>query len=557
MKEIIVVNPEKCVGCNACVRNCPAQEANITTMREDGTFVTTVNPEKCICCGECVRSCMHGARDYNDDTEAFMNHIKNKEAALLVTPAIKAAHPTLWKPILDWFKRKNVKTYDVSYGADICTWAHLRAIENKDVNNIITQPCAAIVNFIETYEPDLLKNLSPIHSPIMCEAIYLKKYLHLNMPIAVLSPCIAKKTEFERTGYVSYNVTFKKLQEYFTNNNIHMAPMAYSENVEYNFDDQQGQVGAIYSRPGGLRDNIWLHNPDVNITTSEGVHKVYPELRTYAKMPEFKHPEVFDVLSCEFGCNIGPGAGTDQTIFDVMHTMSVVEKSSKQKRKTKFFDATNDKLFKKFDELLSINDFVRTYSPKQVTPQPTMIELEDVFCSMGKTTTESRKYNCHACGYASCMEMATAIYRGLNVPDNCIVHAKSVLHSKHDTVGMMVYKCREFSDNLVQDIDLILKNIQAINNASTVTSEKSTIVRELLTKLVAFCDANKYDINEEVVERIVQMLQTVIGAFKHLDTSISITNESSVRIDNSVSELTRLVEELNVMLHETTDVDKY
>ena len=146
----------------------------------------------------------------------------------------------------------------------------------------------------------------------------------------------------------------------------------------------------------------------------------------------------------------------------------------------------------------------------------------------------------------------------LSGTDGCGTKVKlAFIMDKHDTVGMMVYKCREFSDNLVQDIDLILKNIQAINNASTVTSEKSTIVRELLTKLVAFCDANKYDINEEVVERIVQMLQTVIGAFKHLDTSISITNESSVRIDNSVSELTRLVEELNVMLHETTNVDKY
>lgn len=71
MNDIIIVNPEKCVGCNACVRNCPAQEANITKRRDDGTFVTTVNPDKCICCGECVRSCQHGARDYKDDTEAY------------------------------------------------------------------------------------------------------------------------------------------------------------------------------------------------------------------------------------------------------------------------------------------------------------------------------------------------------------------------------------------------------------------------------------------------------------------------------------------------------
>jgi Fe-S-cluster-containing hydrogenase component 2 len=27
MNDIIVVKPEKCVGCNACVRSCPAPEA--------------------------------------------------------------------------------------------------------------------------------------------------------------------------------------------------------------------------------------------------------------------------------------------------------------------------------------------------------------------------------------------------------------------------------------------------------------------------------------------------------------------------------------------------
>ncbi len=71
-QEIIIVKPDKCVGCNSCVRTCPAPEANITKMLGDGRFITTVNPEKCIACGECVKTCAHGARDYIDDTESFM-----------------------------------------------------------------------------------------------------------------------------------------------------------------------------------------------------------------------------------------------------------------------------------------------------------------------------------------------------------------------------------------------------------------------------------------------------------------------------------------------------
>ena len=41
MNEIIIVKPEKCVGCNACVRSCPSPEANITRQLDDGRFITS------------------------------------------------------------------------------------------------------------------------------------------------------------------------------------------------------------------------------------------------------------------------------------------------------------------------------------------------------------------------------------------------------------------------------------------------------------------------------------------------------------------------------------
>ena len=175
MNEIIIVKPDKCVGCNACVRSCPAPEANMTKMLEDGRFITTVNPERCISCGECVKTCNHGARDYIDDTNQCMERLAKEKLIILATPSIKTVYPTQWKGILDWFRKRGCIIYDVSFGADICTWAHLRAIEQKKVGNVITQPCAAIVKYIEIYQPKLLQNLSPIHSPISCAVTYIKK----------------------------------------------------------------------------------------------------------------------------------------------------------------------------------------------------------------------------------------------------------------------------------------------------------------------------------------------------------------------------------------------
>lgn len=561
--EIIVVSPDKCVGCNACVRNCPAKEANITKMLEDGRFVTTVNPDRCISCGECVRTCQHGARSYNDDTEEFMRFIERNKAAILVAPAIKTVMPTMWKGVLDYFRQKGVQIFDISLGADICTWAHLRAIETGKVRNIVTQPCAAIVNYIETYQPKLINNLSPVHSPASCEAVYLQRYLHVTVPLAMLSPCIAKKTEFVETGLIKYNVTMAKVKEYFKSHRINIPENAADDDYKYPFDDQQGLVGAVYPRPGGLRDNLWIHNPELNITNSEGVHKVYPELDMYADMPEFKHPEVFDVLSCEYGCNVGPATDTSATVFDIMATMRDVEKFARKNRKAGLFGKGEDKQFKKFDDVLTLAHFLRTYNPRKPTPVPSADQLEPIFKSMGKLKETDRHYDCHACGYHSCYEMATAIYRGLNVPDNCIIHAKSVLNARHSELTeehnklfMMADKCKYFSDQLVQDIETISANITAINEATAKTGEKSKIVNSLMENLIAFCSA--YDhMDAQTVTQLTGILGSISTAFKSLDENVTITMGGSDAISESAVEITRLVEELNVMLHETTHVDKY
>ena len=73
------------------------------------------------------------------------------------------------------------------------------------------------VEFLKKH--DLLKYLSPIHSPMLCEVVYLRKYQGFTGKIAALSPCIGKGDEFEQTGLVQYNVTMDHLKQYFKENN--------------------------------------------------------------------------------------------------------------------------------------------------------------------------------------------------------------------------------------------------------------------------------------------------------------------------------------------------
>ena len=545
MSEIIKVNPEKCVGCNACIRSCPAPEANITTILEDGRFVTTVNPDRCIACGECVRNCSHGARDYIDDLKDAMDAVRNREKLIiLATPSIKTVFPKKWKNILNWFREQGCPVYDVSFGADICTWAHIRAIQNKMVDNIITQPCAAIVKYIETYQPALLKNLSPIHSPILCSVIYIKRYLKLTNKIAVLSPCVAKKNEFADTMLVDFNVTFQKLMEYFEANNITIHPDDNND-LTYTFDGEQGQMGAIYPKPGGLRDNLLLHDPDINIVTSEGVHRVYPELDMYAKLSDSKKPRVFDVLSCEFGCNVGAGAGSQQTLFDIMQTMNDVESEASGRRKVQggFFRASEDKIFKRFDAELMLDDFIRKYKLRAPSLEPTDEELTEVFHCLGKYTEAEQNYNCHACGYASCKAMATAIYRGINLPENCFVHAKSELMSEKSSLMSQHEKMSRIS----ADVENIARSMNAISKATHETGTCRNDVDSLLNNVIQFCN-NTQTMDKEGLTTLVQILEKAAAAFDGVNNNVQNTTENTAAINQQISDIRKLVTDIDSVL---------
>ncbi|WP_295066730.1 [Fe-Fe] hydrogenase large subunit C-terminal domain-containing protein [Ruminococcus sp.] len=562
MSELIIVKPEKCVGCNACVRECPAPEANMTKQLEDGRFITMVNPNKCIACGECVKKCNHGARDFIDDTDECIANIVKEKIIIMASPALKTALPTKWKGVLDWFKKQGCTVFDVSYGADICTWAHMRTLEQDKIGNIITQQCPAVVKYIETYQPKLLQNLSPIHSPIACSAIYIKKYLRRNNPIAVISPCIAEKYEAKDTGLIDYTVTIKKLFEYFDRNDINI-DLDTSEDFEYKFDEAQGQMGSVYSRPGGLRDNMWLHDPDMNITNSEGVHKVFAEIDMYGRMPESKHPRIFDVLSCEFGCNIGPASGTKQTVFDAMATMRSIENEAKTRRKsTGIMGRGDDRLFKKFDDELRVSDFLRNYKPSMPSPIPSNMQLDPIFEKMGMHTAEDRKYDCHACGYNTCRDMAIAIYRGLNTPDNCIVHAKSVLLARHSALNRqneqleeITEECLALSDKLKDNVAKINDNMKSIGDSTSATSERAAVVKDLLENVVAFCNDNS-TMDSDSVSQLISILETTIDAFGALDDNVTTTNESSETINKSINDIISLVGEINEVLVKTGQTEK-
>lgn len=299
----LVFTTDACVGCNRCIGACNCQGANIAS-NIGGVNVIEVDADRCIACGACLDVCEHHARGYADDTERFFADLQRGEKiSIIVAPAFKANYYNEYESVLGGLKKLGVnRILSVSYGADITTWAYINYIQKHNFTGGISQPCPAVVGYIEKYLPELLPKLMPVHSPMMCSAIYAKKYMGLRDKLAFISPCIAKKNEIDdpnTKGYVEYNVTFSRLMEYVKAHHIKGDPA--SDEIEYG-------LGSIYPMPGGLKENVrWLLGEEVFIRQIEGEKRMYQYLEdNKSKIAKGSLPYLFiDALNCSEGCLYG------------------------------------------------------------------------------------------------------------------------------------------------------------------------------------------------------------------------------------------------------------
>lgn len=476
--SIINVDVDKCVGCNACVRACPVGEANIAKVDETGQLRILINDDKCIKCGACIKACSHNARNFLDDIDHFLQDLTTgKEVAVIVAPAIKIAFDGNWRHALQWLRNQGVKKiYDVGFGADICTWAHLRYLQAHPDAKVISQPCAAVVNYVLRHKLELIAHLSPIHSPMMCIAIYIRKVLGFKGKIAAISPCIAKIDEFRETGVIDYNVTMEHLKCYFEREGVDLPKVKiYSE---FEFDEQQGLEGSIYPKPGGLMKNLLIHAPEMEIITSEGTDRLYGDLDDYVNQKEEYLPAVFDVLSCENGCNGGPAVGARYQRFAMNDIMHDVERYARKVRKSNTTKKGIDKQFAGFDNELNLEDFIRVYKSKHVkSVEVTERQIEQAFEALGKKTETERNFDCHACGYKSCREMAIALAKGLNEKENCYQYVMGVVRQERQKVAEVNERVLEMNHELIEIFGELSQDIESVKKETDmiqVTGAKSS-----------------------------------------------------------------------------------
>jgi len=513
---------------------------------KDGKVLVRADHRKCIACGACIPVCHHGSRAFEDDTARFFDDLRSGVAISLITaPSFKQSFDN-WDKILGWFRSLHIGAiYDGQLGADIYLWAQIRHLQRNGPVPMILNPCPAIVSYILMHKSQLRKFLSPVHSPMGCTAVYMRKYENVKTKIATLSPCIAKTHEYDDTKLVNYNITFKGLVDYMAENRIQMTGEVGA------FDGLGTEFGSVFPATGGLKESLEYYlGKEYSIITSEGQTKAYKDLENYANKSEEKLPVFFNVMNCPDGCNKGIGCKPDsRSVFEISHAIHESRTRALQEESGRLLDD----IFTNFDNNLQPQVFYRRFSSKpakriKVTPE----QVEQAFIALNKPDDTLRHFDCGACGCNTCLEMARKIAKNIDTPINCL--QKVLDDSRNSTASNSSY-----IDSILESIELIKSTSSGIVSGIDDINELFDIYNKLITEiekislsvnmisLNAAIEAAGADVHKGAFSVVADEIRKLAASSS--DSAIK-TRDQSAGVASTIRQINELVAEISVRINE-------
>jgi methyl-accepting chemotaxis protein/Pyruvate/2-oxoacid:ferredoxin oxidoreductase delta subunit len=571
LAKVIEVDKEKCVNCHRCIDACPVKYCNDGS----GDYVK-IHEDLCIGCGECLRGCSHHARRIVDDFDLFMESVKNRDKIVaVIAPAIAAEYSDSYMNFNGWLKSIGVSAlFDVSFGAELTIKSYLEHVKVNKPKAVISQPCPAIVSFIEIYHPELLKYLAPADSPMMHTIKLIRNYYpeYSRHKVLIVSPCVAKKREFDEVGLGDFNVTMKNFTEYFQKEKIRLTKFP-----TVGFDNAPAERGVLFSTPGGLLRTAQRESPDIiNVSRKiEGPSTIYHYLAHIEKdINKGIAPLLIDCLNCEYGCNGGTGTSRNKSQDEIE---SAVEKRSnemqefyKSKSIIKSKKNIRQKIRNTVNKFWKENIYGRKYNDlsasnfNSIIKLPDKSEIDHLFKLMLKES-ESDILNCGSCGYNDCSSMATAIFNGLNKKENCHHYEKKYFT---ESVRKMLDEMGRFaegdltvelhSDGNKQVSEFYAGFNRAIENIRHLLSSLISVINETATASIQIASSseqiaagtqNQSSQTTEVASAIDEMARTIVDTTKNSSAAVEAAKHAGIVakgggkvIDDTIGGMNRIAE---------------
>jgi iron only hydrogenase large subunit-like protein len=539
LAKVIEVDAEKCVNCHACIAVCPVKYCNNAADNH-----VEVNADLCIACGSCISACTHEARRGVDDFPAFLEAAGRGEKIVAISaPAIASNFPGEYKRVHGWLNSLGVETFfDVSFGAELTVTSYLAYIKKVKPKTVIAQPCPALVSYVEIYQPELLPFLAPADSPMLHTIKFIRAFYpqYKHYRIVVLSPCYAKRREFDETGMGDLNVTYKSLQKYLEKNAISLRSFS-----EIDFENTEAERAVLFSTPGGLMRTVEREIPGAaGITRKiEGPHVIYEYFKTLPDMirQEFS-PLLIDCLNCEKGCNGGPGTlNLEKSPDEIEH---YIEKRNREaqarylKKGHGFKTLSRRAVRRAVEKFWRPGLYDRLYvnrAGNNVIKVPSNQELEKLYQEMHKVRQEDF-LNCGACGYGNCKAMAIAIFNGLNKATNCFHYERS---SRSDMMVIFFERMKEMTARLSLALKQLTDYREDPNSAG-----KDDFVS--MGEIVLLIEQIKENVNSGA-----RFVEESLSKMKEIEESSSVTTEGIKTLGSQIGSIWEIVGIISTIADQT------
>lgn len=275
--------------------------------------------------------------------------------------------------------------------------------------------------------------------------------------------------------------------------------------------------------------NILTHAPNLNVITSEGTESLYHDMETYSELREQDKPDLFDVLNCGDGCNGGPATGVHYQRFAMNNIMHDVEQYARKVRKANTTKKGIDQQFAEFDRTLNLDDYIRTYKRYPIDKKGTsQKEIDNAFALMGKHTDAEKRFDCHSCGYHSCRDMAIAIARGLNTPENCHEFMMKSIQEERQRVNEVNEKVLAMNDELMRVFKELYENIAAVKHETEQIQQESSRSSQEMANV------------SKRIEDLNQMNQNITQAMLAINQSIAKYNEMTQNVEKIAGKINLL-----------------
>ncbi|TCO09721.1 [Fe-Fe] hydrogenase large subunit C-terminal domain-containing protein [Natronoflexus pectinivorans] len=494
MRQLVVVDPEKCNLSLACIRTCPTKAIKI-----EETHATIV-PGRCIGCGHCVMVCSQNAISYRDEKQIVKDFLASgSKVAIICDPSISGE----FVDITD--HRKFVAmirglgfnyVLEMAFGIDLLAFRYRDLLHNFHGKYYIHTVCPPVAAYVEKFEPELVENLARMVPPYVVMAKVVREYYGDDLKLVYATACVAAKDDarmHKDDGRIDGVLTFIELRELFKEFKITENNVEYSE-----FDPPIGRKGGLYPIRRGMLQAVDINQELLSgdIISANGQFDFKESLSEFKSQTGLK--QHLDLFYCE-GCVMGPGMSPGGKKF--MRRSEVIKYVNKR---LKGLDLVNwHEQIEQFKDL----DVSRTFKAQdRRLPMPPDSEIRRVLHEMGKSKAEDQ-LGCGACGYPSCREFAIAYCQGLTNYEMCYSYSINKLHTFINKVNATNEKLKKTKEALKDSEE----KARAGEMAALEAAEVTTIMLDKINAGVVVVDENLkiMESNHVFVEMLGEDAQTI------------------------------------------------